>query len=140
MQNNPLGYVVCKTCLTPKAIYQGTGKRQNFVYGRCACGLDNRTGKAIQTQLKAFKPLDDIEAELTILNQPVEIANQSQSEPQSAAIPEPNPPESVPQPAPQSEPQSQSHSEPVGMMACVGIGSLIGLVFGGVIKSMKAIA
>ncbi|MFW7525303.1 hypothetical protein ACODM8_14370 [Vibrio ostreicida] len=45
----PIGFLPCKTCLNLKSVYQGQGKRARFLYVRCECGLDQRTGSCVQT-------------------------------------------------------------------------------------------
>lgn len=65
-----LGYVVCPTCKTLKAIRQGTGKRSAYVKGRCECGPDNRTGKAAQAEMSAYVPLREAEVKLNALLNP----------------------------------------------------------------------
>ncbi len=44
----PIGYLPCKQCQSLKKVFQGQGKRARFLYTRCDCGLDQRTGAAIQ--------------------------------------------------------------------------------------------
>lgn len=125
MEKEILGYITCRTCMTPKAIMQGTGKREKYVYGRCECGVDNRTGTAAQSKMKGVKPLEEIQAE-------IEALNQSKAEPKPEPQPEPKP--VVNQPQPDSEPK------PMGTAACVGIGAVTGFVLGGVFKVLKAVA
>ncbi|WP_050937704.1 hypothetical protein [Vibrio harveyi] len=117
MEKEILGYITCRTCMTPKAIMQGTGKRERYVYGRCECGVDNRTGTAAQSKMKRVKPLEEIQEEIEALNQP-------KVEPKPV----------VNQPQPDSEPK------PMGTAACVGIGAVTGFVLGGVFKVLKAVA
>ncbi|CCN85486.1 conserved hypothetical protein [Vibrio nigripulchritudo SFn27] len=123
MEKEILGYVVCRTCLTPKAIMQGTGKRANYVYGRCECGLDNRTGAAAQKKMRAYKTLEEVQAEIEQLKNP----------------------EPEPEPQPESkhvvnQPQPDSESKPMGTAAYVGIGAVTGFVLGGIFKVIKAVA
>ncbi|MDC5702968.1 hypothetical protein [Vibrio europaeus] len=125
MDKEILGYITCRTCMTPKAIMQGSGKRKEYVYGRCECGPDNRCGKPAQLEMKGFKPLEDIQAEIEALNQP-------KAEPKPEPQPEPKP--VVNQLQPDSEPK------PMGTAACVGIGAVTGFVLGGVFKVLKAVA
>ncbi|WP_017191177.1 hypothetical protein [Vibrio harveyi] len=125
MEKEILGYITCRTCMTPKAIMQGTGKRERYVYGRCECGVDNRTGTAAQSKMKRVKPLEEIQEEIEALNQP-------KVEPKQEPQPEPKP--VVNQPQPDSEPK------PMGTAACVGIGAVTGFVLGGVFKVLKAVA
>jgi hypothetical protein len=128
----PLGYVVCKTCMTPKAIFQGSGKRANYVYSRCECGSDNRTGAKIQQALSQYKPLEEVQLELDSLNKPIE------------ANPEPmfTPIESESEALPDSESDSLSGSESKAMnpYKAVGVVAVVGLVIGGVMKAIKAVA
>jgi hypothetical protein len=67
-----LGYVVCHDCMTPKAIMQGSGKRANYVYGRCECGPDNRTKPTAQKVMKAYQPLEGVQAQIEALTAPIE--------------------------------------------------------------------
>ncbi|MCC4238151.1 hypothetical protein LL266_16805 [Vibrio anguillarum] len=126
MDDEILGYVVCKTCMKPKSIKQGKGKRKAFVHGRCECGPDTRTGAAAQVELKAFKPLAEVEAEIEALKQP-------KPEPVSKPIPEPKPEPVEPKP-------TETKTEPMGTVTCVGVGAVTGLIFGAIIKSLKAVA
>ncbi|MGF1716118.1 hypothetical protein L4D08_14675 [Photobacterium chitinilyticum] len=120
-ENEILGFVVCRTCLNPKAIKQGKGKRAAFVHGRCECGPDTRTGKAAQVEMKAFKPLEEVQSEIEVLKAPK---------------PEVNPvvKEVV------SKPNQDTESKQMGTAACVGIGAVMGLVFGGLVKTLKMVA
>ncbi|EFP97449.1 hypothetical protein [Vibrio caribbeanicus] len=125
MEKEILGYITCRTCMTPKAIIQGSGKRKEYVYGRCECGVDNRTGSAAQSKMKGFKSIEEIQAEIEALNQPKpELKPEPQSEPKPV----------VNQPQPDTEPK------PMGTAACVGIGAVTGFVLGGVFKVLKAVA
>lgn len=138
MENEPeiLGYILCKTCNEPKAIKQGKGKRKNFVHGRCSCGPDTRTGAAAQRELRAFKPLADVQLEIApkpILKEPK--PNVTENKPNTDGKHSVSEPESKPNPKPNTETESE-----MGTMACVGVGSVVGLVFGVIIKSLKAVA
>ncbi|MEZ8102213.1 hypothetical protein [Vibrio bivalvicida] len=128
MEKEILGYITCRTCMTPKAIMQGSGKRKEYVYGRCECGPDNRCGKPAQLEMKGFKSLADIELEIETIKNGKPTLNEPKPEPQ----PEPKP--VVNQPQPDSEPK------PMGTAACVGIGAVTGFVLGGVFKVLKAVA
>ncbi len=125
MEKERLGYITCRTCMTPKAIMQGSGKRKEYVYGRCDCGPDNRTGKPAQLEMKGFKSLEEIQAEIEVLNQP---------KPEPITEPQPEPKPVV------NEPQPDSESKPMGTAACVGIGAVTGFVLGGMFKVFKAVA
>lgn len=124
----PLGYVACKTCMTPKAIFQGSGKRANYVYSRCECGSDNRTGAKIQQALSQYKPLEEIQLELDSLNKPME------------ANPEPifTPIESESDSLTDSE--SDSEQKAMNPYKAVGIVAVLGLAVGGLMKAVKAVA
>lgn len=124
-ENEILGYVVCRTCLNPKAIKQGKGKRAAFVHGRCECGPDTRTGKAAQVEMKAFKPLDEIQSEIEVLKAPKPEVKPVVKEVVSDPEPKPN---------------QETESKPMGTVACVGIGAVMGLVFGGLVKTFKMVA
>lgn len=122
-----LGYVICNTCKEPKSVKQGKGKRARFVYARCSCGLDTRTGKSAQAELNAFKPLEEIEADIALQNKPLDECN-------NIVNIKPN------------EDLQKEHEKPVekagGMStsASVGVGVVVGLCFGGLIKFIKAVA
>ncbi|KMV29068.1 hypothetical protein AB733_20030 [Photobacterium swingsii] len=116
-----LGYVVCRTCLNPKSIKQGKGKRAAFVHGRCECGPDTRTGKAAQVEMKAFKPLEEVQSEIEVLKTPKSEVNQVVNEVVS-------------------KPNQDTESKQMGTVACVGIGAVMGLVFGGLVKTLKMVA
>ncbi|WP_337969466.1 hypothetical protein [Vibrio pectenicida] len=121
MEKEILGYVTCRTCMTPKAIMQGSGKRKEYVYGRCECGPDNRCGKPAQLEMKGFKTLEEIQADIEVLTHP-------KPEPQSEPKPIVN------------EQKPHSESKPMGTAACMGIGAVTGFVLGGMIKVFKAVA
>ncbi|WP_210473928.1 hypothetical protein [Vibrio crassostreae] len=114
-----LGYVQCRTCSQPKAIKQGKGKRAAFVHGRCECGPDTRTGKAAQAEMKAFKSLEEVQADIEAINNPVVEAQPMAIEP---------------------EKETESKPKPITTVKCVGIGAVLGLFFGGVIKTIKVVA
>lgn len=119
-----LGYVHCHTCNTPKAIKQGKGKRSAFVHGRCECGPDTRTGVAAQAEMKAYKSLEAVEADIEALAKPKETESkpiQTQSQPEKQTI-------------------QETESEGVSTTGCVGIGALLGLLVGGAVKLVKAVA
>jgi len=130
-----LGYIVCHDCMTPKAIYQGSGKRIKYVYGRCTCGMDNRTGKSAQEKMSTFKPLEDVQAEIEAIKAN-KLAKQTQSEPQSKDNNEPQPQGNQPQ----SVVIPDSESKPIGAATCVGIGAFLGFLCGGIIKTIRAVA
>ena len=121
MENEILGYVVCHTCKTPKAIKQGKGKRKAFVHGRCQCGPDTRTGAAMQAEMNAYKSLEEVEAEIEVSTAPkpevTPVVNQGES-----------------------NPNQEIQSKPISTAKCVGAGAVLGLVFGGVFKVFKAVA
>lgn len=120
-----LGYVQCRTCSQPKAIKQGKGKRAAFVHGRCECGPDTRTGKAAQAEMKAFKSLDEVQADIETINKPVVEAQPMVIEPEKET---------------ESKPKNESEPKPITTVKCVGIGAVLGLFFGGVIKTIKVVA
>lgn len=120
-----LGYVQCRTCLQPKAIKQGKGKRAAFVHGRCECGPDTRTGKAAQAEMKAFKSLEEVQADIEAINNPV-------VEEQPTAI--------ETEKETESKPKNETEPKPITTVKCVGIGAVLGLFFGGVIKTIKVVA
>lgn len=134
-QSETLGYVACSTCLTPKAIKQCNGKRSAFVMGNCECGADQRTGKAAQAEMNRFKPLEQVQSELEVLKAPAPLVV---SEPLETQTPDPIKPNEQTQ----SKPLETENAEPKPMStaACVGVGALVGLVFGGIIKTIKAVA
>lgn len=125
MENEILGYVVCHTCKSPKAIKQGKGKRKAFVHGRCQCGPDTRTGAAMQAEMNAYKSLEEVEADIEALTAPKPevtlVANQRELNPNQ-------------------ESQSETQSKPISTAKCVGAGAVLGLVFGGVFKVFNAVA
>lgn len=121
-----LGYIKCNTCNEPKAIKQGKGKRQKFVHGRCACGPDTRTGTAAQAELSAFKPLEEIEAQIAQQNKPNEECNIVNIKPNKDSQ------KTVEKPV--------KKTGEMGTAASVGVGVVAGLFFGGLIKLIKVVA
>lgn len=132
MEKEILGYITCRTCMTPKVIMQGSGKREKYVYGRCECGVDNRTGSAAQSKMKGFKSLADIELEIETVKNGKPKLNEPILEPQSELTSIVN--------QSQSDCESDNESKPIGTAACVGIGAVTGLVLGGMFKVFKAVA
>ena len=128
--NDVLGYVVCNTCKEPKSVKQGKGKRAKFVFARCTCGLDTRTGKQAQIELKAFKSLEEIQSQIVANNEPLDKPNNEEVKPNN----KPNN-ETVKK---EVEPAKNAGSS--GTVASVGAGVVVGLFFGGLIKLVKAVA
>ena len=128
-----LGYILCKTCKESKSIKQGKGKRKNYVHGHCACGPDTRTGIAAQAELKAFKPLADVESDIAALVAPAVNSNVTAIIPNQKGI------HAEKQIEPKPNMDTASDAE-MGTIACVGVGAVVGLIFGGLIKSIKAVA
>ena len=118
MGSDILGYVVCTTCLEPKAVKQGTGKRKAYVHARCSCGPDPRTGAKAQSELKAYKPLEEVEAEIEALKKP-KPEPEAKTEPKTEAKPEPK-----------TEAKPEPKKEGGDLKKCVGIGAVLGLIFG----------
>ncbi len=139
MENNTeiLGYILCKTCKEPKAIKQGKGKRKNYVHGRCACGPDTRTGIAAQAELSAFKPLTDVQSDMAALATPAAKPNVTEIIPNPKGIIAEKETETKPNLKPSTETENDAE---MGTIACVGVGAMVGLIFGGLIKSLKAVA
>lgn len=126
-ESEVLGFVLCKTCNQPKSVKQGKGKRINFVNARCICGLDTRTGKSAQAELKAFKPLVEIEAEIALKNKPLDkhnIVNVIDNIKDNTEMVK-----DVQKPVEKTGGMSTS--------ASVGVGVVVGLFFGGLIKLVK---
>lgn len=126
-ENEILGYVICNTCNEPKSVKQGTGKRIKFVHARCSCGPDTRTGKQAQAELNAFKPLAEIEAEISLQNKPLDKPNIVNIKPNVDPIEDMQ--KQVEKPAVKTGGMSTSVS--------VGAGVVIGLFFGGLVKLAK---
>ncbi|WP_211677912.1 hypothetical protein [Moritella sp. 36] len=129
-----LGYIECKTCNDTKAIKQGKGKRSRFVHGRCKCGPDTRTGVAAQNELSAFKPLDIVKALIAEKQLPPANPNNEQSKPNTNGINEQSQTESEPNTDEQYKPNNEPENEALNISKCVGLGSVIGLVFGLIIR------
>jgi hypothetical protein len=133
-----LGYVICHDCMTPKAIMQGSGKRANYVYGRCECGPDNRTKPTAQKVMKAYKPLADVQAQIESLNQPVI------SEPEPVDVEEKETSPEISTQLSESVGTKESDSEPETnpllkwLIIPVVAGAAIGI--GKAIKAVKAVA
>ncbi|PKG39709.1 hypothetical protein [Psychromonas sp. Urea-02u-13] len=129
-KNEILGYIKCNTCKEPKSVKQGTGKRIKYVHARCSCGPDTRTGAMAQAELKTFKPLEEIEAEISLQNKPLDECNIVNIK-------------SNKEPVKYSQKQVEKPVIKTGGMstpASVGVGVVVGLCFGGLIKFIKAVA
>ncbi len=122
-----LGYQVCKTCMTPKTIKQCKGKRSAFVMGKCKCGADQRTGKEAQAEMRQVATLEEVQAEIAMLTAP----------PEPVAEPKPQQTESLKPKETEPEPKP---SDSMTTMKCVGAGAVIGLIFGGIFKTLRAVA
>ncbi|NAW67652.1 hypothetical protein [Photobacterium halotolerans] len=134
---NALGYIVCHTCKEPKAIKQGSGKRSRFVHGRCSCGPDMRTGAAAQAEMKAYLPLEEVQAQLLAINtesEPKDEPNLTPSETKPVIEPETKSKPIEGQFIPKDEPEPK----PMGATVCVGAGAVAGLILGYVFKSVRA--
>lgn len=134
---NVLGYIICQTCKEPKAIKQGTGKRARFVHGRCSCGPDMRTGAAAQAEMKAHLPLAEVQAQLLAMNtlsEPKDEPNLTPSESEPVIEPETEPKPIEGEVIPKNEPEPK----PMGATACVGAGTVLGLILGYAIKTARA--
>jgi len=60
----PLGYLACKRCGEVKKVFQGQGKRANYLYSNgCACGIDQRTGAKVQADFAKCKSLEEAQAD-----------------------------------------------------------------------------
>lgn len=132
-----LGYILCKTCKEPMAIKQGKGKRKNYVHGRCACGPDTRTGLAVQAEFRKFKPLADVQSDIAALAIPAIKPNVTEFIPNPKGINAQKETETKPNLKPNTETENDAE---MGTIACVGVGAVVGLIFGGLIKSLKAVA
>lgn len=126
-ENEILGYVLCKTCNEPKSVKQGKGKREKFVHARCSCGPDTRTGAKAQTELSAFKPLAEIEAEIALQNKPLDEPNIVEIKPNVGTVK--NEQKAIDKPVEKTGGMSTG--------ASVGVGVVVGLCFGGLIKLIK---
>jgi len=49
--NEVLGYTECSECNERATVHQTKRGKGRFLYTRCACGCDQRTGAAVQTRL-----------------------------------------------------------------------------------------
>jgi len=129
-ENEILGYIKCNTCNEPKAIKQGKGKRAKFVHARCSCGPDTRTGVQAQAELNAFKPLAEIQAEIAQQNKPLDKPNIVENKPNAKPIDEPQKPSVNP----------VKKTGEMNTATSVGVGVVVGLLFGGLIKIIKVAA
>lgn len=140
-QNPILGYVVCKDCMTPKSVRQGTGKRAAYLVGRCECGTDSKTKEIPQKIMSQYKPLAEVEAEIERLKAAMvkntsPVAKNEQNEPESLPKPEQNEPK--PQQDEPTPPKNDSGT--MNSVACAGIGALFGVLIGKGISVLRAVA
>lgn len=75
-EREPLGFLPCKKCSSLKSVYQGNGKRARFLYARCGCGLDQRTGEGVQASFHKHMSKEDAAAALEQLTQPKPTENE----------------------------------------------------------------
>ncbi|WP_406733464.1 hypothetical protein RJD39_04815 [Vibrio scophthalmi] len=66
----PIGFLPCKQCLSLKSVFQGQGKRARFLYARCKCGLDQRTGDGVQANFAKHLSKDEASEALAKLQEP----------------------------------------------------------------------
>ncbi|WP_406733419.1 hypothetical protein RJD39_04675 [Vibrio scophthalmi] len=66
----PIGFLPCKQCLSLKSVFQGQGKRARFLYARCECGLDQRTGNGVQANFAKHMSQDEAAAALQTFKDP----------------------------------------------------------------------
>ncbi|BDU46892.1 hypothetical protein [Vibrio nigripulchritudo] len=147
-QNPILGYVVCKDCMTPKAISKQNGKRSKFFLGRCKCGTDNRTQAIPQQIMSQYKPLEEVQAEIerlkaAMVKNDTPVVKNEPKEPDSLPKPQPDgqkPQQNEPTPQ-QSEPDApKSDNGTMKSFACAGIGALFGVLIGKGINAVRAMA
>lgn len=66
----PIGFLPCSKCHSLKSIFQGQGKRARFLYAKCGCGMDQRTGAAVQSDFSKHLPKEEAHAQLNQLTKP----------------------------------------------------------------------
>lgn len=49
--NDVLGYIECADCKTRATVHRTSRGKSRYLYKRCDCGCDQRTGAAVQTWL-----------------------------------------------------------------------------------------
>lgn len=103
----PVGTLHCSDCESEAALYQvARGKRQGYLYKRCACGADQSTGQAKQKRwLQEMKPTGH-----PMLDHPLGV------EPEPEAEPVETPPEPEPKP-PQNPAAETNRASPLGFFA-----------------------
>ncbi|MCG9576426.1 hypothetical protein L1D14_09260 [Vibrio tubiashii] len=69
-EREPIGFLPCKKCSSLKSVFQGQGKRARFLYARCGCGLDQRTGDGVQAAFQKHMSKEDAAAALELIKQP----------------------------------------------------------------------
>ncbi|MBY8270205.1 hypothetical protein KW521_12610 [Vibrio fluvialis] len=69
-EREPIGYLPCKQCMSLKSVFQGQGKRARFLYARCDCGLDQRTGSGVQASFNKHIAKEEAQAVLEQLQLP----------------------------------------------------------------------
>lgn len=134
-KNNPvLGYIECSGCGDRCSVHQTTRGSGRFLYTRCgSCGVDQRTGAAVQSRLwygaewldgaPSIPPPNLVEPEKSEAEGPELLG----SEPGAADDPEPEP---EPEKEPESEPEPESGSSGLGWLL-VAIGGLAAVVLRG---------
>lgn len=71
-EREPVGFLPCKKCQSLKSVYQGQGKRARFLYAKCECGLDQRTGAPVQNAFAKHLTREEAQAQLDTLKTPTE--------------------------------------------------------------------
>ncbi|WP_342606965.1 hypothetical protein [Vibrio tritonius] len=107
-EDKVLGYVLCRDCMTPKQIIQGSGKRARFLRAKCECGASMLTGAKIQAKWAKYKTLEEVQAQIKELTTPTPLPKQ----------------EVTPADLEQTKQPSQSQTKPSGAVAWVIGGAL----------------
>lgn len=119
-----LGYVKCTTpgCDQPITVTRCSGKRANFLMGRCeCCGTEQRSRKPVQDYLSGYKPLEELDRI------------------PEKAIPQERQPEEKPETV-EGELICKDEPNHSDVSKCVVIGGLLGGIFGGLFRLARAVA
>ncbi len=123
-QNRPvIGYIHCDDCGERGTVHQSARGKGRYLYKRCGCGCDQRTGKAVQTRL--YFGMDRVVPDEEI-KRPMNVPEQQPDNLDKSTVPavsdepeeQPNEPESTETPQPENEPKGNG----LAAFAVMGVG------------------
>ena len=127
-QNRPvIGYIHCPDCDTRATVHQQQRGKARFLYKRCECGCDQRTGAAVQTRLfyGMERVVDDVE-----IKRPPNVPEEKPENLESSRVvavseqskPEPEEPTEEPEVITPPQPKKEPKGAGMATVAILGVG------------------